>query len=224
MSVRPGRDAIDSVLAQLYGTTEPEHWTVSHHWTVGSADPLEGISAYARTDPVPHWHYITYGMSELDEKAWGEPSVSGWGFEFTFRLVGDVDVDPAPVWPAHFMQNLARYVFTSGKRFAAGQTIKANGPIAADHAESPIRAVGFATDPELGIIETVNGRVEFLQIVGLAETEYQAARGGKLLGVLDALRERLPLLVTDIDRASLLPPPAPRAQWPRWGGGLRGRG
>ncbi|WP_068059785.1 suppressor of fused domain protein [Nocardia xishanensis] len=223
MSVGPGRDAIDDVLAQLYGELQPVHWTVGHPWSLGGPDPLEGVSAYPRTDPVPHWHYIGYGMSELGQKEWDDPAVSGWGFEFTFRLAGDPGAAQAPIWPAHFLQDLARYVFQSGKWFEPGHTIKANGPLAADRPDSALEAVGFVTDPELGAIATPNGRVTFLQIVGLTMTEYQAALGGKLLALLDGLAPRLPLFVTDIDRESLVAAPKPQAQWPRWGGGLRGR-
>ena len=28
----------------------------------------DGISACARTDPIPHWHYVSYGLTDLDVK------------------------------------------------------------------------------------------------------------------------------------------------------------
>ncbi|MFD0365273.1 suppressor of fused domain protein [Nocardia sp. GCM10030253] len=223
MSEAPGWDAIDGALAQLYDGVEPAHWAPELYWSLGGPDPLDGISVYPRTDPVPHWHYLSYGMSELYEKEWDNPAESGWGFEFTFRLVRlPTDTEP-PIWPADFMQNLARYVFQSGKWFEPGHTIKANGPIAADHADSTVHAVGFAVDPELGAIDTPNGRLRFLQIVGLTMPEYRAAHGGNLLTLLAELAPRLPLFVTDIEREPLIVEPPPKADWPRWGGGLRGR-
>lgn len=48
---------------------------------------------------------------------------SGYGFELSFRLaikedVGDVIANAkAPVWPRNLMQNLARYVFSTGILF-----------------------------------------------------------------------------------------------------------
>ncbi|MFV2172583.1 suppressor of fused domain protein [Actinomadura sp. LOL_016] len=60
-----------------------------HKWTLGGPDPLDGISVYPRADPVPHWHFVSYGMSELYEKTSSNADESGWGFEFTFRLVRD---------------------------------------------------------------------------------------------------------------------------------------
>ncbi|CAM3991576.1 suppressor of fused domain protein [Nocardia ninae] len=223
MSEAPGWNAIDGALRPLYGDIEPFHWATDHRWSLGGPDPLDGISAYSRTEPVPHWHYVSYGMTELYEKEWDNPEKSGWGFEFTFRLVRKpADTEP-PVWPANFLQNLARYVFQSGKWFEPGHTIKANGPIAADRPNSGIRAVGFTVDPELGTIETPHGSMRFLQLVGLTMPEYRAAQGGKALELLAELAPRLPLYVTDIDRDPLVAEPKPQAQWPRWGGGLRGR-
>ncbi|GAJ82136.1 hypothetical protein NBRGN_048_00010, partial [Nocardia brasiliensis NBRC 14402] len=161
--------------------------------------------------------------TELYEKEWDNPAESGWGFELTFRLVrAAADTEP-PAWPANFLQNLARYVFQSGKWFEPGHTIKANGPIAADQPDSGIHAVCFTADPELGTIETPHGSMRFLQIVGLTMPEYRAAQGGNTRAVLDQLAPHLPLFVTDTARGSLISEPKPQARWPRWGGGLRGR-
>ncbi|WP_327110570.1 suppressor of fused domain protein [Nocardia sp. NBC_01730] len=223
MSEQPGWDAIDGALRPLYGDIEPFHWAPDHPWSLGGPDPLDGISAYSRTEPVPHWHYVCYGMTELYEKEWDDPEESGWGFEFTFRLVRKADETEPPVWPTNFLQNLARYVFQSGKWFEPGHTIKANGPIATGRAECTIHAVCFAVDPELGGIDTPHGRVRFLQIVGLTMPEYHAAQGGHALELLTRLDPHLPLYVTDIHRDPLVSEPKPQARWPRWGGGLRGR-
>jgi hypothetical protein len=53
-------------------------------------------------------------MTDLYAKEPDDPAESGWGFEFTFRLARDpADTEP-PIWAANLLQNLARYVFTSG--------------------------------------------------------------------------------------------------------------
>ncbi|MBX6387250.1 MAG: suppressor of fused domain protein [Microbispora sp.] len=207
----PGWDAIDGALARIYGDTEPYHWGTIIKWALGGPDPLDGISAYRREDPVPHWHYVSYGMTELYEKQSDNPDESGWGFEFTFRLARDpaapADAEP-PVWPANFLQNLGRYVFQSGNWFEAGHHIDLNGPIATSRSDTVIRAAAFVRDPELGAISTPHGRVEFLQVVGLAYDEYEAARSWNTESLLETLSPRMPLFVTDIDRASLLTVPS----------------
>ncbi|KAG1606612.1 hypothetical protein G6F45_013943 [Rhizopus arrhizus] len=42
--------------------------------------------ASAADAPVPHWHYITYGFSELYAKESSDADASGYGSELTFRL------------------------------------------------------------------------------------------------------------------------------------------
>jgi hypothetical protein len=48
--------------------------------TLGGQDPLDGISVYWADAPVPHWHYITYGFSELYAKESSDAAASGYGF------------------------------------------------------------------------------------------------------------------------------------------------
>ncbi|QKW32920.1 suppressor of fused domain protein [Actinomadura sp. NAK00032] len=207
MDESPGWDAIDAALLPLYGDTRPLHFGTIHKWALGGPDPLDGISIYARTEPVPHWHYVSYGMTELYTKESENPDESGWGFEFTFRLARDPADEKPPMWAASLLQNLGRYVFTSGNWFEAGHHMDVNGPIAAEREDSEIRAVTFVRDPELGEIATPHGKVEFLQVVGLAMEEYDALRRWNADGMTAALAPHLPLFVTDIDRRSLLADP-----------------
>ena len=60
-------------------------------------------------------------------------------------------------------------------------------------------------EPFTGSCRGLDGRVRFVQVVGLTLDEYEAARGGNTAGVLRALEPRMPLHVTDIERGSLLP-------------------
>jgi suppressor of fused len=53
------------------------------------------------------------------------------------------------------------------------------------------------TDPELNAIETANGRVEFLQVVGITEGELTAMKKTSTAAVLDGLRAHDPLLRID---------------------------
>ncbi|MFD3706848.1 suppressor of fused domain protein [Nocardia sp. NPDC058658] len=81
-----GLMAIENALQPIYGDTEGQQWGTLISWTLGGPDPLDPVRVYPRADPVPHWHYISFGMTELDEKESENPEESGWGFEFTFRL------------------------------------------------------------------------------------------------------------------------------------------
>ncbi|ALN90308.1 suppressor of fused domain protein [Lysobacter gummosus] len=199
----PGWDAINHALNRIYPRQEPKHYGTLIGLALGGADPLPGISAYKRITPVPHWHFVTYGFSELYEKQSDDPQLSGYGFELTLRLSDPDDSEEPPAWALNFLQNLARYVFDSGHPFHAGHYLNTNGPIAAD-SDTAIRSVAFAHDPELSAIDSENGRVEFLQVIGLTNEEEFALKRWSTLKVLDVFKDYLPLWVTDLERGSLL--------------------
>lgn len=199
----PGWEAIDRALQPLYATQEPRHYGTLLRYSLGGPDPLDGISVYKREQPVPHWHYVTYGLSELYAKESDDAQVSGWGFELTFRLRDDSGAEEPPTWPLSFLQNLARYVFSSRNAFSHGHYLNANGPIAAD-TDTRIRSVAFVHDPELPPVDTPNGRLEFLQVVGLTNEEEHAAKRWSTVQALKVFEPHMPLFVTDLDRASLM--------------------
>jgi suppressor of fused len=195
----PGWDAIDVALSNVYGDQRPLHWAPPLHYAVGGSDPLDGISAYRRASPVPHWHFVTYGFSELYRKESPDAEVSGFGFELTLRVM--TMADSAPGWAFDFLQNLARYVFSSGNTFLPGHYMNLNSPMALGH-ETTIWGMAITSDPELPPIDTPHGRIQFLQVVGVSVDELLAMKAWNCIAVLDLLRPRLPLLVTDLDRPS----------------------
>ncbi len=145
----PGWDAINAALAPLYAGQEPRHFGTALPYTLGGQDPLDGISVYWADAPVPHWHYITYGFSELYAKESSDADASGYGFELTFRLAAEAGENAGstpPVWPMNLLQNLARYVFASGNVFEDGHHLNANGPIALE-TDTRLCHLAFIADP-----------------------------------------------------------------------------
>lgn len=206
----PGWDAITARLAEFYPDVEPQHFGTIIKYSLGGPDPIDGMSFYPRSD---HWHIVTYGMSELyarDEPVEEPAEESGWGFEFTMRVARAADETQVPFWAANMLQNLARYVFSSGNWFEPFHHLNANGPLQQDH-DTLLSAITFAVDPELGTIGTPHGRLQFLQAVGLTADEYDVVRRWNAEGFLALLADRNPLLITDLDRRSALDDPAVRA-------------
>ena len=199
----PGWDAINAALEPIYGVAEPLHWGTVVRWRLGGPDPLDGTSAYRAPGPPTHWHFVTYGLSELYAKESDDSDLSGWGIELTFRLRRDVGDDVPPNWTLNFLQNLARYVFETGNVLNPGDHLDLNGPIALE-TSTEIVAVAFALDPQLGRIDTPHGALAFTQIVGLTTDEYAAILDWDTEGLLGLIRERDPLLVTDLARSSYL--------------------
>ena len=206
----PGWDAIAAAFDRLYPGQEPKHVGTLVPWRFGGQDPLDGISAWKRLAPVPHWHFVSYGLSELYEKTSSNAEHSGYGFELTFRLACDPASEEPPMWAFGLLQNLARYVFQSGNVFADGEWLNLNGPIALEQ-DTLIRSVAFLFDPEAPAIDTPHGRVEFIQIVGLTLDEEEVGKRWKFRDLLESFLPHLPLWVTDLSRASILDRPDARA-------------
>lgn len=202
----PGWDAIDGALRPLYGSTEPKHYGTALSQREGGEDPIHGISVYLREEPSPHFHFVTYGFTELWDKESEDADTSGFGFELTFRLAREEDEEEPPAWVMHFLQNLGRYVFRTGNAFAPGHKMGLNGPIALGE-RTAITAICFAPDPELGAFHSSNGQAEFLQIVGITDDEYRLIQDWCTDGFLELLAMRSPMLITELWRASLLDRP-----------------
>lgn len=207
----PGWEAIDARLMELYPGQPPQHYGQLLSHRLGGSDLLDGLSAYKRLVPRPHWSFVSYGFSELYEKTWDDPAVSGYGFELTLRLACPAEEMEPQKWVQVFLQGLARHVFSTGKRFAAGSHMDLKGPISPGQ-DTGIVAIGFAADGDLRRLEGPNGSVEFILAVGLTADELQAARRWNTTGVIEMMAKSNPRLVTDLRRRSILEDPARRAE------------
>jgi suppressor of fused-like protein len=200
----PGWEAIDGALRPLYGEQQPKHYGTVIKWSEGGPDPLDGISAYRRDGGAPHWHFVSYGLTELYAKESDDREVSGYGFEFTFRLACRPDDDTPPIWAMNLLQNLARYVFQTGNVFGPGHHIHLNGPIALGQTTDICAAV-FAADPELADTSSPHGSLSFLQLIGITEDELEAVQAWNADSFTELLAATTsPLMVTDLARRSIL--------------------
>lgn len=199
----PGWDAIDKHLRALYPHQEPKHWGTIISYMLGGPDPLDGISAYeCREGGQDHLHFCTYGFTSLyyDEEAVGG-DFSRYGFELTFRLVSELPPREEPIWVCNLLQNLARYVFKSGRWFEEYHWIPANGPIRAGF-DTDLVGLAFLRDPVLAPTDTPHGRVDYIQIFGITGLELDAlkAKACSCEEIVEAHRKHNPLLITDLAR------------------------
>lgn len=200
--------SIDQEFERLYPGQEPQHFAPAISYMLGGEFPLDGISIYQSSKQTDHHHFVSYGFSELyydEEKAGGE--FSKWGFELTFRLKPFEADQGNPGWVTSLMQNLAKYVFSKGKWFEEFHFIPANGPIRLE-TDTDITAIAFVLDPEIGKIQTPHGEVSFLQMVGITSAEYDSllknSKTTETARLIDILKEDNPLLITDLNRKSIL--------------------
>ena len=197
-----GWASIDNEFKKIYPDQEPKHFAPIIHYALGGKDPLDGISVYESDKQTSHFHFVTYGFSELyydEESAGGE--FSKYGFELTFRLKRNNDDNIN--WVCNLLQNIARYVFNSGKWFEEFHFIPANGPIRVGY-DTDITALAFVVDPELGKIETPHGEVVFLQMIGLTTEEYETLKQNPKTTETEKLIQKLKqgnnMLITDLNR------------------------
>lgn len=197
-----GWDYITAALDRLYGDQDPQHFGNSIPFSLGGENPLDGLSVYQSTQQEDHFHLVSYGCSNLyydEEKL--EAEYSGFGFELTFRIKkqGDENIH----WAMNLMQNLAKYVFDSGKWFEAFHFIPTNSPIRLEY-DTDLVGIAFVQDPELGSIDTPHGRVDFLQMVGITQKELDLLWENPQVAETEKLMLNLglnnPLFITDLDR------------------------
>ena len=75
--------------------------------------------------------------------------------------------------------------------------MNAFGPLDPE-ADTALTAVCFAEDPVLGMLETPNGLLRFLQLVGISADERALILDWDAASFMDVLTEQDPMLVTDL--------------------------
>ncbi|XP_003401432.1 suppressor of fused homolog [Bombus affinis] len=208
-----GLDALHNLCKEIYpDQSNPLTVTAVVKYWLGGPDPLDYISMYENSGCSelgipPHWHYISFGLSDLHgdgrihpKSGPGRPS--GFGFELTFRLVRERNEMTPPTWPANVMQQLAKYVFNSGNMLLPGDHVSWHAPL--DNGNGRITQILMGRDPQLPTsISTPHGDVSFVQIVGVTSEELQAAQHWNGLGLVNLLKSSRgcgPWLVTEMRR------------------------
>ncbi len=198
----PGLDAINRALHSFYGEKPYGLFSETELTGTGSS-ALESISVYRSQADRPHWHFITFGFSELFEKESENPELSGLGFELTFRLALSATIEPqTPEWACRFLNDLARLILENGTHVQPGDHLALGNPIDLDSG-SRLDSILFVRDSELGSIETPNGRVEFIQVVGLTGDERSLLERWRREKFIESAKTVLGTqLITDLKRES----------------------
>ena len=205
-----GFDAITETFDKIYPTQkDPLHFRPIISYQFGGEDPLDGISIYRGNE---YYHFVTYGFSELYEKESDNKEYSGFGFELTFKLKmnekqikndkNDDAADDEIKTVVGFLQQLARYVFENGAVFNPYEYIWTKQKEGID-AKQKSKLTGFITIPdEAGEINTPNGKVIFVELLGATDAELNAVYEKKI--TVKELAKKIGTDITDYNRASLL--------------------
>jgi hypothetical protein len=210
-------ETIEQALKELHGD-ELVAWLKPAQETIDECGGLfVGTRVYRAERPSPHWHYVSFGLSDLqgiegvDESVSEESRTSGYGFELSCRVPWVFQkqglfrraVPPvaAPTWPSALFEHLARYIFSKQSFFEAGHHFDLQGPL---DGQGRLTAVVFADDPLLAPRLARNGSVKWLQIVGLDADELRALQSWDAKSFTSLMAEKDPLLQTDVSRKSML--------------------
>ena len=201
--VRPlGWNAITAEFERIYpGQTKPKHYGTIIKWILGGNDPLDGVSIY---DGGDYWHFVSYGLTELYNKESDDPDVSGYGYELTLKLkkypFEDEEGELKNI--IGIMQMIARLTFTKGEIFLPYEFIY-TGQTQGIDAQQKSNLTGFITvsDPSVEPIDTPNGHVEFLELIGMTDAELKTL---STVGTVMDIYQKLGSDLTDYHRASIV--------------------
>lgn len=197
----PGWLSIEERFEEIYPNQEPAHFGTNliSRAMVGGDEYLDGYSIY--TSSTGCKHIVTFGLTELytDEEAFGK-EYSKWGYEMTIKL--PVETSDECMWAISVLGNLARYTFKSGRWFEPLQFVSGGGEPIKIGSDSKITALIIVEDTEVKGIDTVHGRVDFMQLVGITERELDVLKEDKSKAALliERMKKDNPMLVTDLAR------------------------
>lgn len=197
-----GWDAITTEFERIYpGQTNPKHFGTLIKWSLGGNDPLDGISIY---DAGDYWHFVTYGLSELYEKECEDAEYSGYGYEMTFKLkkYDFVDLEGEFRCVCGILQAIAKITFNNNELFMPYEFLYTGQKTGIDVKQNS-NITGFICVPDssVNMIDTPNGKVEFLEFIGMTDAELKTL---KSKGSVKEIYEKLGSDMTDYRRVSLI--------------------
>lgn len=200
-----GWDAIVAEFERVYsGQTNPKHYGTLISWRLGGPNPLDGTSIY---DGGDYWHFVTFGLSELYEKESDDKEYSGYGMEFTFKLKKgcyDKENEEDEIrCICGNLDNIAKITFEKGELFLPNEYVY-TGQVEGIDRYQKSKLTGFITvsDPSVNTLDTPNGKVEFVEFIGVTDSELKAIIDKKIK--VAELYEKLGSDVTDYGRDSVV--------------------
>ncbi|MEM9194237.1 MAG: suppressor of fused domain protein [Myxococcota bacterium] len=217
-SARPVRDdvvrAYDQALSALGGKVRhAAHPDRARSFAEGGP-PLFSVGMVDVAAETPYTLLLTYGFSHTLSP---EPLRDGFTHEYSIAL--PQTGDPS-VWADSLLSHLTQYVLNSGRELSVGDVMDCYAPISnmgADEMGSlqsapgsvatPLSGIVTERDPVLPEIPTPYGPVEVRRFLGIHQEELADAENRSSTEFLADYRKSDALLITDLKRPSVVPPP-----------------
>lgn len=155
------------------------------------------IASALITKGKPHWHLLTFGLAVT-------------GFELSLRVLKQKDELAAPAWAVNLLSALITRAKSNTLTPDPNQVLLLAEGVAPG-ADSELKGLLFTLDPEAGSLVTPHETVPVLLVVPVTAEEARAVREWSPSGMVDVLSRAYPLLVSDLERPSLLSSPRARA-------------
>ena len=199
----PGWDAITNECKRVYKNQDnPIHYGTLISWDLGGDDPLEGISVYESEE---YYHFVTYGLTELYDKSSSNKDVSGYGMEFTYKLKKGCyeNLESEIKSMCKIFQQIARITFLNGEVFNEFEYLYTGQKEGLD-SRSVSKITGFITvlDETFNSVDTVNGKVKFVEFIGVTDSELTSILNKQI--TVKELYAKLNSDVTDYSRESIV--------------------
>jgi len=191
----PGWAAIDEAAQRVHPGQTPHQFTSATGYDLQSPNPLPAIGVYEGRAPL-HWHYVTYGLSELFDKSSPHASVSGLGYELTLSLPREESETRPPTWALSLLQGMGRNLLADQTPLDSGHLVDLGAPLSPDGTADGLTGLICVPDPRLGKMVTPNGSLLFLALFGLKASEVGAMREWDLQRKVGFIADVAPLAVT----------------------------
>lgn len=195
--------AVLSFFQKEYKHIEPEYYRPLISAELGGDFLLDSVVTYKTRDII---EFVTLGFSDIEEKEIENGEYSGYGFELSVKLnIKDMNEDNISKECNNIcsiFNNLAGYVFESGKVFKENQYIY-TGQTQGIDAECKSALTGFViTAHKAGTVDTINGKVKILQLTGMTDNELKAVIDKKI--TVSELLDMIKTDITDYSRKSVI--------------------
>ena len=151
-------------------------------------------------DWAPDWDAVEEEFNRLYPGR--EPS--HYGTEIHARAIfgGDNYLDGYSIYDSGKGYQHIRYTYTTERFFEAGTCVPGNGTPLHIGTDSLITALIAVNDTSAQTLDTVHGKVEFIQFVGITETELNKIREDfdNLPILIENMKKENPELITDMKR------------------------
>lgn len=173
-----GWDAIIAEFERAYpGQDNPKHYGTLIPWRLGGDNPLDGTSIY---DGGDYWHFVTFGLTELYDKESSDLEYSGYGMEFTLKLkkgcYAPENEEEELRCIVSNLDSIAKITFENeGELFLPNEYVYTGQTEGMDRYQTS-KLTGFitATDSVVNTLNTPNGKVEFVEFIGVTDSELKA--------------------------------------------------